>query len=191
MPTGHQGLVMVGFPLPTQEGWSFLGASPVVFGVSCTSLWRWAMWYSSDSVGSEIVKGKKSEFCSVLKRKDKSLDNTLGLQWSFFYIDVTQMVEWRKSESTGCNKVTVVEAPCCRNASVYWQKREECPRAHTAFSCVLHHSLCQLPASLKKRDASPKLVLLSPCFYTDQMKCRDYLCDCISLFVSILWKHSN
>lgn len=142
-------------------------------------LWRWALWYSSDSVGSEIVKGKKLEFCSVLKRKDKSPDNTCGLQWSLFYVCVTQMVEWRKSEGARCNKVIVGEAPCCRNASVHWQKREECPKAHSALSCVLQHSLGQ-PLLLSKRDASPKRVLLSPCFYTDQMKGRDYLCGFIS-----------
>jgi len=106
------------------------------------------------SVGSEIAKGKKFEFCSVLNRKGKFPDNARGLQWSFFYICVTQMVEWRKSESAGCNKLTVVEALCCRNASVRWQKREECLRAHTAFRGVLHHSLCQLPASHKKRCIS-------------------------------------
>lgn len=118
----------------------------------------------------------------MLKRKHKSPDNTCGLQWSFFYIYVTQRVEWRKSESAGCNKVTVMEALCCRNTSVHWQEREACPRAHCAFSCVLHHSLCQLPTPLKKRDASPKLILLSPCLialciYTDETKCRDCLCD--------------
>lgn len=113
------------------------------------SLWRWAMWYPSDSVGSEITKGKKFEFCSLLKRKDKSPDNTLGFQWSLFYVYVTQTVGLRKSESAGCNKVTVVAAPCCRNTSEPWHRREERPGARAAFSCVLHILCASFPPPSK------------------------------------------
>lgn len=97
-------------------------------------LWRWALWYSSDSVGSEIVKGKKLEFCSVLKRKDKSPDNICGLQWSLFYVCVTQMVDWRKSEGARCNKVIVgkhraVETHLCTGRRERSAQRRTVPSA--------------------------------------------------------------
>lgn len=64
-------------------------------------------------------------------------------------------------------------------------EEKECPRTHSAFSCV-HHLLCQLHTSLCLQNL---FFCLPASMY--QMKCKDNVCDFMSLFVSILWKHSN
>lgn len=162
MSSAHQWMVTVSFLLPA--GWAgvFLGHPLEHLVYPARHCGCKPCDIQVIMLAVQLRRGRN--LSSVLKRRDKSLDNALGLQWSLYCVHVTQMVERRKSRRAECVewqwwKLCAVEMPLSTGRR--GRRAQGCRLPSAVFfiaSCASWHSSQKRCAS---RCASPKNSSLS------------------------------